>query len=237
LNDRQPDGSRPASLARDLLDLFFSPREAVGRIATRPRVWAPILLFVAVQVAFTAVWLHHLDPGEFFRSLAEGSGRAAPPHAPPAGFVRGMLWGSAFVIGPAVVTFLAALFLFIFNFVLGAQVTFRQSVSVQFHAHLAVFLVTLPLVLLVMALKQDWNVHPGQALQANVTLLLEQEGTPKALYSLAESLDLGVFWLLGLMVIGYRAAARRPAFAAVVVPWVIWVLGKVAVAGILSALT
>jgi hypothetical protein len=93
--------------------------------------------------------------------------------------------------------------------------------------------VILPLTLLVLYLKQDWTLDPQPALQANLTLLLEKRSVPRAVYSLAESLDLFSAWMLALLSIGYGAAAPTRAGRAaigVIAVWAVYVLGKAGVA-------
>jgi hypothetical protein len=100
---------------------------------------------------------------------------------------------------------------------------------------LAVAVVTTPLTLLVMGLKDDWNLDPRTVLQANVSLFLDRATTSKALYSLAESLDLFSFWILGLLAAGYGVANRKTtgwAVPGVVAVWAAYVLGKVGLAAV-----
>ncbi len=66
-----------------------------------------------------------------------------------------------------VILVVAAVLLFIFRFFYAGEVGFAQSLAICSWSMFAVSLVTTPLTLVVMALKEDWNLNPQEALQAN----------------------------------------------------------------------
>jgi hypothetical protein len=79
-------------------------------------------------------------------------------------------------------------------------------------------------------LKGDWNINPQEVLQANVSLLLEKETTPKPVWALATSLDLFSFWSIALLATGYGVATRRSTGSAawgIVTLWALVVIVKV----------
>jgi hypothetical protein len=239
----------PASVAptagwgATLANLYFAPREAFQALLVRPRVWIPLAGFVALQIAFTAVWLHQMNPREFMRTQIEDSGRAdqMPPEQmeniidTQVKVFPVFAWLSPLVIAPLGLLAVAGIFLFIFRFLFGGDVSFSQSVAVLAWSMVAVGLVTTPLTLLVMGLKDDWNLDPRTVLQANISLFLDPAATSKPLYALAESLDLFSFWLMALLAAGYGVANRKTtgwALPGVVGVWAIYVLGKVALAAL-----
>lgn len=237
-----PTASR-ASWPSILANLYFAPREAFQALLVRPRFWLPLAGFLALTVAFTAVWLHKMDAREYMRAQIEESGRAdrmQPEQLESildtqVGMFPVFAWLSPLVIIPLGLLAVAGLYLFVFRFLFGGEVTFGQSAAVLAWSFLAVGLITTPLTLAVMGLKDEWNLDPRTALQANASLFLDKAATPKPLFALAESLDLFSFWILGLMAAGYGVANRKTtgwAMAGVVGVWAIYVLGKVALAAI-----
>jgi Yip1 domain len=196
-----------------------------------------------VGLSFNALWLRQLDPAEFARVQIEDSPWAErmTPEQKAAGIAQQakvfpfMAWLGPLVFFPLAVVLVAAVYLFVFRFFYAGEVSFKQSLAIMSWTVLAWMLVTTPLTALVLYLKEDWNVDPRTALQANLTLLLDRGSVPRAVYSLAESLDLFSAWMLTLLSIGYGAAAgRRPGRAAigVVAVWAIYVLGKAALAAV-----
>jgi hypothetical protein len=230
----------PSFLAR-LAGLYFNPGETMRAIARQPSFWPPLLAFVALGTAFNAVWLHKIDPAEFARVQIEDSPLAerlspqerAEAIAQQARVFPGRSLLAPLVFSPLTVVLIAVFFLFVFRFFYAAEVTFRQSLSIVAWTYLAVFLITMPLTLLVLYLKEDWNVDPPTALQANLTLLFDKSSVSRAVYSLADSLDLVSAWMLALLSMGYAAAAGirvgRAAIGVIAV-WAVSVLGKAALA-------
>jgi hypothetical protein len=87
--------------------------------------------------------------------------------------------------------------------------------------------------LLVFALKGDWNLNPQELLQANPTALLEKDAVAKPLWALLSSFDLFSFWVLFLLAVGFGVASKRAtgsAFWGAAAPWLLYVMGKVAFA-------
>jgi hypothetical protein len=224
--------------------LYFAPDDTFQAIARRPTFWAPLLVFMALGAAFNAVWLHAIDPAEFARVQVEDSPlvERMSPQDRAEGVAREARrlpytsWLVPLVFSPLNLVLVAAVFLFVFRFLYGAEVTFKQSLAVVGWTFLAVALVTLPLTLMVLYLKEDWTADPQRALQANPSLLLDPGSVPRVAFSLAESLDLFSAWTVALLSIGYGAAAGLPARRAamgVVGAWAVYVLGKAALAAFL----
>lgn len=237
-----PTASR-ASWPSTLANLYVAPREAFQALLVRPRFWLPLAGFLILSLAFTAVWLQKMDPREYMRAQIEDSGRAdrmQPEQLESildaqVGMFPVFAWASPLVIIPLGLLATAGLFLFVFRFLFGGDVTFAQSAAVLAWSCLAVGLITTPLTLAVMGLKDEWNLDPRTVLQANPSLFLDKATTPAPLFALAESLDLFSFWILGLMAAGYGVANRKTtgwAVSGVVGVWAIYVLGKVALAAV-----
>ena len=219
-----------------LADLYFSPREAFQALLPRPHFWIPLLGWMALVLAFTGVWLTQVDTHAYIRAQLEESGQAdkMPPEQ-AASVVEAqarafpvMAWVGPLVFLPIGFFAMAALYLFVFRFLFGGDVTFGQSAAILAWTFLVVGLVTTPLTLLVLGLKDDWTLDPRLALQANPTLFLEKGSVPAPVYSLAESLDLFSFWMLGLMAAGYGVANRRST------AWALWGVVGVSAAYVLA---
>jgi hypothetical protein len=233
----------PGGFLATLAGVLVTPGTTLRAIVRQPSFWAPLLAFVAASAAFNAVWLRELDPAEFARVQIEDSPlveRLSPEQRAKGIEQEARLfpfraWLGPLVGWPATLVLVAAVYLFVFRFFYGGDVTFRQSLSIVSWTFLAWALVTLPLTLLVLYLTEDWNVEPGTALQANFTLFLDKASVPRAVYALAESIDLISAWMLALLSVGYGAAiGRRPGQAAVGVAalWALYVLGKAALSAV-----
>lgn len=229
-----------------LVGLFTEPRTAFASILRDPsRWWLPVLGCIVLNLIFTAVWTSKVDAHQFMRTQIEESGRADKIPADQldnivdkqAAFMKPFSWVVAVLIPIIGAVVLGAILMFVYRFFFEGEVRFAQSLSVVAWSSLALALVLVPIMLIVMAAKGDWNVDPNTVVGANLTLLLDKGQTAKWLYSLAGSLDLFSFWNMFLLACGFGVLIRKPTASAlwgVLVPWAVWVLGKVALTALMS---
>jgi len=234
---------QPGGFFQNLIDVYFSPREAFTRIVRNPAFVLPLVAYIVLVLAFTGVWMSKMDPVEFMKVQIEESGQSDRIPAEQrqeiierqAQMMPIFAWVGS-VVG-TVVTFLvvAGILLFIFRFFYASEVTFKQAVAVVSWVFFAVGLVTTPLVVLVLQLKGDWNINPQEAVQANLALLLDKSTAAKPLWALLSSIDAFNLWTVFLLAVGFGVASRKTTGSAiwgVAVPWLVIVLGKVAWAAI-----
>jgi len=233
----------PGGFFQNLIDVYFSPREAFTRIVRSPRVLVPLAVYVVLVLGFTGIWMQKMDAREFMKTQIEESGRADKIPADQrdaiieqqARFMPMYAW----VLGPVgiAVTLLviAGALLFTFRFFYSSEVVFKQAFAIVTWTFFAVGLVTTPLLLLVMQLKGDWNINPQEAIQANLGLLLDRSTAAKPLWTLLSSLDVFSLWMIFLLAVGFGVASKKAtgsAFWGVAIPWAVIVLCKVGWAAI-----
>ena len=146
-----------------------------------------------------------------------------------------MAWVGPVVGTPIMVALVAGILLGIFRLVYAAEFGFGQSMGITAWAFLPVALITTPLTMLVLWLKDDWAMNPSEALQANPSLLLDRNEVAQPLYVLAGGFDLFVLWTIFLLAVGYGVAAKRStgaAFIGVAIPWLVFVALRVGFAAI-----
>jgi len=223
---------------QNLIDIYFAPREAFARIVARPTWILPVVAATLVGLTFTGIWLQRVDMPEFVKSEIKEQGQwdKIPAESrdqvieQQVKFIPIMVWVSGFV-GPILFyCFVAAVLLFVFRFFYAGEVGFKQSLSITAWSMFPVGLVTTPLMLLIMWLKEDWNLNPQNVLQANLGLLLDKAETAKPLWALATSLDLVSFWVIFLLACGFGVAVKKRTGSAlwgVAIPWAIMVAIKV----------
>jgi hypothetical protein len=221
-----------------LVGLWFAPGETFVSVVRRPAFWLPLLALVLLNVGFTAIWLQKVDFPEFVKAQMEERGQMdkipadsrAEAVEKGAAFTKVISWVAAVVGAPIYVLVVGAVLLFVFRFFYASEVSFGQAMGIVCWSALAVSVVTLPLTLLTLQLKGDWNVSPQEVLQANPTLLLEKADTAKPLWAVLGSIDLFSFWMLALLAIGFAVASRRKTGSAlwgVLAPWALVVGLKV----------
>jgi hypothetical protein len=229
---------------QNLVDVYFAPGEAFGRIVRDPRFLVPLIAVVVLSVGFYAIWVQNVDAEVFIEEQIKQSPFAdrIPPEQmdeivkqQAEGLTGWTGWLRPLLASPIIVMAMAGLFWMIFRFFYGADVRFKQAAAITVWSFLAYSLITSPLTLSVLALKDDWNINPETALQANPTLLLEQEETAPALWTFLGSLDLFSFWLMFLLATGFGIAIRKSTSSAIwgiVVLWALYVGVKVGFAAL-----
>ena len=231
----------PRGFFANLLDLYFSPREAFEAILRAPRLGVSVAAFMAVGLLFSAVWINNVDPRVFIKRQMQESGQweKMAEDQRTAGLEAGARFFPTFariisVVAPIVLLLgVSAVLLFVFRFFYASEVTFSQVVAVVAWSFMAAGLVTVPLSLLVMWLRGGWNLNPEEVLSANPTLLLEKGSTARPLWVFLGSLDLFSLWRAFLLAAGFGVASKRStgsAFWGVGVCWGLMVLGKVGLA-------
>jgi Yip1 domain len=226
-----------------LVALWFDPRRAFEGIVRSPRIWVPLLAHFAVVVAFSAIWLQKVDPGEFMKTQLVEQGRwdRMPPAARESvttgsgGFFRGMVVVGALFGGLAFPLLVAGTLVFVFRFFYGSDVDFRRGLAITVWSLLAIGLVSTPVLLLVLFLKGEWNLPPPDVFQAGPALLVERGATSRPLWTLLQGLDLLSLWTVTLLAVGFAVASRRStgqALWGVLVPWMLVVLCRAALAAL-----
>ncbi len=228
---------------QNLLDLYFSPREAFARIVRAPRFLLPLVVYVAIVLGFTGIWMHKVDPTEFMKTQIEESGRADKMTAEQKQAVietqAKMMPIFGWVFAPVFIAILilvvSGVLMFVFRFFYSGDVGFKQAVAIAIWTFLAVSIVSTPVMLTVMTLKGDWNLDPNQVVQANLGLLLDKSAAAKPLWALFTSIDVFVLWMVFLLATGFAVACKKPTSSAlwgVAVPWLIIVAIKVGFAAL-----
>jgi len=233
----------PGGFFQNLIDVYFSPREAFTRIVRSPRFLLPLVGYVVLVLGFTGIWMQKMDAREFMKVQIEESGQAdrIPAEQREAIIEQQAKWMPIFawVMGPVgiAVTLLviAGVLMFIYRFFYSSEVTFRQAFAIVTWIFFAVGLVSTPLMLLVLQLKGDWNINPQEVIQANLGLFLEKSSAAKPLWALLSSIDLFSLWMIFLLAVGFGVASKKTTGSAiwgVAIPWILIVLAKVGWAAI-----
>jgi hypothetical protein len=239
-----PVAPEPAgSFFQNLIDVYFSPREAFTRIVRRPGILLPLVGYAVLVLGFTGIWMSRMDAREFMKTQIEQSGRAdrIPAEQREAIIEQQAKWMPIFawVMGPVgiAVTLLviSVTLMFVFRFFYASEVAFRQAFAIVTWVFFAVALVSTPLLLLVLQLKGDWNLNPQEVIQANLGLLLDKSTAAKPLFALLSSIDVFSLWMIFLLAVGFGVASKKTTGSAiwgVAIPWILIVLGKVGWAAI-----
>jgi Yip1 domain len=235
----EPAGMGEASR---IAGIFFEPARTFEDIARRPTFVIPMVLLIAVVLVFMALFAQHVGWERSIRHQWEINPRAAqmsPEQRENAIQMQIKFSGVAAYAGvilgiPIVDLIWAALLFGIVKGIMGAAVKYKQVFSVLAWSGV-VGLISSALTILVMFMKNPDDFNLQNPLVFNPGALMDPLTSSKFVYSLASSLDLFTIWMLVLIGIGLKAASGKHlstggAMTAVFAPWVIWTLGKAALA-------
>jgi hypothetical protein len=107
---------------------------------------------------------------------------------------------------------LAAILMAVFNFLLGAEVTFPRAMAVVFYAGIPGIIKSVLLVVSLLASADPSTIDlSGNPMPTNPGFFLDPQGN-KAIYALASSIDIFAIWYVVLLGLGFSAASanRKP---------------------------
>ncbi|MGH9353407.1 MAG: YIP1 family protein [Terriglobia bacterium] len=229
-------GNQEMSAAGRFFGVFTEPVKTFADIARKPGFWAPLIAMILMSFAGAETLIHRVGMEQIVRHSIETSGRAStmsPEQMQQAvsqgAKFAGIITPIAALIGiPIMLLILAALGLLILKVVFGSSASFKTAFSVSAHSYLPMFLAGI-LTLIVIFFGDPANINPQNLTPTNIGFFLSRPSVGGALYSLATSVDVFSFWVLGLLGIGFSASTGRKVkpksmFFGFFVLWLIYVL-------------
>ncbi len=222
--------------------LFWEPGNAFADIVRKSRWWAPMLLMIVCVGVYMYLVGAHVGWEQVVREGITRSSQAQNMSAAdidrivqqqakytgiiaPVGAVLGTPIGALLVAG--------VLTLF-FSVFMGGNAKFKEIFGITPYAQLP-GLVYIALSSLVLFLKPAEDFDLNNPVGLNIGFYLP-ESVPKWLVSMGTSIDLISFWTMLLFVIALRKIDRKAsvgkAWGAILLPWLIYVLGKSALAAL-----
>ena len=65
---------KPGGFFQNLIDVYFSPREAFTRIVRNPSFLLPLAGYLVLVLGFTGIWMSRMEPREFMKVADRGVG-------------------------------------------------------------------------------------------------------------------------------------------------------------------
>ena len=241
--DPQPAGMGEFSR---IVGVFFEPTKAFTDIAQRPSWIVPMILVILAVIGVTTVISQRIGWDRVFRHQAETNSRMQQMPADQKEQAVAMQvefasvggYAGAIVGVPLYDVVVAAVLLGIAGGIMSGGMRFKQVFAVVCYSGLpGVISAILTIVVIFLKNPDDFNLQ--NPLAFNVGAFMDPNTASKFAYSVASSLDLFVIWTILLMATGLKAAAGKKltftgALVAVVVPWLVVVLGKAAMAGVFT---
>lgn len=231
--------AEPMSEFDRLLGVLFDPQPAFADVAARPvRWWVPLLLLTVLAMAVTHFYTQRVGWERFFRHQMETNPRAAERIPADrreevirqqAEITSKFAYFSTLLAWPVITLVVAGVFLFVFNILLGSELTFRNVYAATCYAQLPHLLGGLvALALLFVKDPADYDLENPVA--SNIGAFLNPNSFPRWALTLGSAIDVFSIWVLVLLATGFAAAGRRlpwkKSFTWVTATWVFYVAAK-----------
>jgi len=228
-------GARPKSALERVIGVFTRPKETFADIGARPSWVVPLVIVLVVQLVFMVLVGQHIGWEKVVTQQMEKSSQTQnmsqeqKDQAIQMGtkFAAGMSYGGVLIGVPIVLALMAGVLMLTMSMV-GGKFNFKQSFAIVTHASLiGVIAGILGMIVMFLKAPEDFDIQNPLAFNLGAFM---PDGTPKALVSLASSIDLFSLWTIWLLAVGYSAASGKLKFSkaliAVILPWAVYVLCK-----------
>jgi hypothetical protein len=206
-----------------LVNTFIAPKKTFEDLKRNPSWWVPWLIVALFTLAFGIVVVQKVDMERFSQQQIDKSKFAqrqmeqlTPEQRAKNLSIRATITKVTFYIAPAFTLLggllIAAILMAVFNFMLGAEVSFSRALAVTFYAGLPGIIRTALLIVSLLTASDASTIDiAGNPMPTNPGFFMDPEGN-KALYSLASSLDIFLIWYVILLGIGFATASsnRKP---------------------------
>ncbi len=222
-----PTAPEPAGLGlsepQRLMNVFIAPSKTFEDLKRNPSWWVPWAISAVFTLVFAIVAVQKIDMRQFAQQQIDKSPMAqrqmeqlTPEQRAQNLAIRATITKVFFYAAPAVALIIgliaAAVLMALYNFVLGAEVSFSRAMAVVFYAGIPGVLGTILLIVSFLASSDPSTIDiSGNPMPTNLGFFLNPDGN-KVLYGLASAIDIFRIWWVVLLGLGFSAASsnRKP---------------------------
>jgi hypothetical protein len=210
-----PEAQPQMSAVRRMINVLFSPGKTFEDIVRKPSWALPIVVLTLLSIAVSVGINQRVNWREFMSQQLEKSPQAAQLSAEQkeqridgGAKITPIITYCIGVVGPILGALIFALIFWgAYSLLGGASTNFSTSMAIASHAFMT-GLVSSPLLLLVIFLKQPGTLDLENPLASNLAAVLPDDSA-KWLVALCKSFDVFTFWTLILIAIGFAATSPK----------------------------
>lgn len=206
-----------------LINTFIAPSKTFADIRRNASWWVPWLISAIFVLAFGIIAVQKIDMTRFVQQQIDKSPsaqqrmeRLSPEQRAQGMALQATITKVTFYIFPLFSLIggliVAAIVMAIFNFMLGAEVSFSRALAVTFYAGVPGILKSILLIVSLIASADPSTIDiAGSPMPTNVAFFLDPQGN-KFIYSILGSLDIFTIWFVVLLGMGFAIASsnRKP---------------------------
>lgn len=237
----------PLSEAGRLSGVFHAPGETFPDVSERGRWWIPAIIMIVMGLTFITLFVQRVGYDRMIQKTFETNPqlqnipaeRRAEAIATQRKIMPIILHVAPPVATLAGIAVVAGVLLFLMNGLMDAGLRYKNSLNICAYGMFPASLASTVLTVIVMYLKPPEDFDIERPLAFNLGAFLNPDSASKWLTALASSIDLFTLWMIVLIALGFSAAvgARKLPFSkaltGVLIPWGLWVLGKVGLAALM----
>jgi hypothetical protein len=224
-----------------LLQIFYSPGEVFDRVRERGTWLPPMLAMFVIGLISGATLGSMVSMGAIVRKQLEANPQMVEKLGPEGiekianNPMYKSLWYIGAIAGPITVVVVAGIFLGGLS-IAGGRATFKQVLGATAYAWFPFSVLVTAMTIMIVSLSADRaDLNFKNLVATNIGAFLDPQTTSKPLYSIASSLDLLSFMLIGLLGYGLSKVSKSPmgtCLGIVVVVWAVYILGKAGAASL-----
>lgn len=206
-----------------LVNVFFAPQKTFEDLKRNPSWWVPFVISAIFGLFFGIVVNQKIDMRQFSQQQIDKSPlaqrqleRLTPEQREQNLSIRATATKFTFYAIPVFALIIglivAAILMAVFNFILGAEVSFARALGVVFYASIPGIIRSVLLIISLLTSSDPSTIDlSGNPMPTNPGFFLDPQGN-KVLYSLASALDIFTIWYVVLLGLGFAAASmnRKP---------------------------
>ena len=206
-----------------LTNVFFAPTKTFEDLKRNPSWWVPFIISAVFGLMVGIVTVQKVDMRQFAQQQIDKSPlaqrqleRLTPEQREQNLSIRAAITKGTFYAIPVFQLIggliFAAILMAIFNFILGAEVSFGRALGVVFYAGIPAIIRSVLLIISLLSSSDPSTIDlSGNPMPTNPGFFLDPQGN-KLLYSLASALDIFTIWYVVLLGLGFAAASmnRKP---------------------------
>lgn len=227
-----------------LINVFIAPKKTFTDIRRNASWWAPWLVTGIFIVIFGVVAVQKIDFPRFIQQQIDKSPstQRRMEQLTPEQRERGMalqatITKGAFYAYPIFTLagglLIAAILMAIYNFILGAEVSFQRATAIVFYSFFPLLISTILLTVSLLVSSDPNSIDLTNPMPTNPGFFMDPQGN-RFLYAIISSVDIFSIWVLILMGLGFStvSANRKPdtstGITTMFVVFAIFVLGRAA---------
>jgi hypothetical protein len=221
----EPEGPGLSEPQR-LVNVFIAPSKTFTDLKRNSSWWVPWLISAVFTLIFGVIAVQKIDMTRFVQEQVDRSPaaqkrmeRLTPEQRTQGLAMQATITKVSFymvpVFGLLFGLLAAAVLMFVYNFMLGAEVPFSRAMAIVFYAGLPGILGTIILIVSFLTSADPSTIDISRnPMPTNLGFFMDPEGN-KVLYGLASALDLFRLWWVALLGLGFAVASsnRKPSVA------------------------